>query len=387
MMACVNAAIQVFETNYADNFTINMTFKVDTNVGLAQSLNSYANVNYSDYRAALQNKATSANDFLALSQLPNTATDPVLGSNQMLITVPLANMLGLSTQTPSPLISFNTNLFSFTRPDPNGNNIYDMQSAAEHEMDEILGGGGAGCNIGSFALIGALDLFRYATNSTNATLARTWTTNNGDNAYFSVDGTNLWARFNMTPGGDLGDFYGVDYDTNSGLPVYWAPLGVTPHAEVQDAYGTQSFFSYPTNFLNFPTTNYYYENTAPDLGTNELTMLDVIGWTLATNVTQPTAPTLAIVRNGPGQVKVSWTTNATGYTLQERTNLMAGSWVASASGSANPATIVATNAQKFYRLYHQPVLPSLAPAQLAAIKPLTTEPVLWATHALMPRPH
>ena len=116
-------------------------------------------------------------------------------------------------------------------------------------------------------------------------------------------------------------------------------------------------------------------------------MLDVIGWTLATNVTQPTAPTLAIVRNGPGQVKVSWTTNATGYTLQERTNLMAGSWVASASGSANPATIVATNAQKFYRLYHQPVLPSLAPAQLAAIKPLTTEPVLWATHALMPRPH
>jgi len=40
---------------------------------------------------------------------------------------------------PGPLISFNTNLFSFTRPDPNNLNIYDMQSAAEHEMDEILG--------------------------------------------------------------------------------------------------------------------------------------------------------------------------------------------------------------------------------------------------------
>jgi hypothetical protein len=53
--------------------------------------------------------------------------------------------------------------------------------------------------------INPADLFRYTTN-----LVRTFTTT-GDNAYFSPDGTNLLARYNMDPGGDYGDWWSVNY--------------------------------------------------------------------------------------------------------------------------------------------------------------------------------
>ncbi len=327
------------------------------------------------FRAALKNTATSANDALAISHLPDTTTDPVVGGTQMLITVPLANMLGLSGQSPDGCtIYFNTNLFNFSRPDPNNDNC-DMQSAAEHEMDEVLGGGGAGCNLNSFPQIGATDLFRYSTNSANSTLARSWTLSNGDNAYFSVDGTHLWARFNTTVGGDLGDFWGFNQDPSTFLPLYWSPRGTTPRAEVQDAYETASFFSYPGNFVNYPTTNYYYENTSPDLGTNELTMLDVIGWTLAANVAQPVGPAISIVRSGKNRITLSWPTNATGYSLQQSTNLSPGSWTASATGTKNPAAITISGTRTFYRLNNPDAKPAFAAARLPAVE-LSADPPL-----------
>ena len=168
-------------------------------------------------------------------------------------------------------------------------------------------------------------MFRYATNSANTTLARSWTTDNGDNAYFSVDGTNLWGQFNTVPGGDLCDFWGLAQDPVTYLPLYFSLPGVTPHAEVQDAYGTPGFFSYPTN--------------------------------------------------------------DTGYVLQENIGLAPGSWVGSATGYANPAVITATSAQKFYRLHYQPVAPAIAPAKSAAVQASTNTKIAWATHVLLPRPN
>jgi hypothetical protein len=384
MVGAVNAAIKILEANYADNFTVNITFVVDTNVDLAENETAYSIVDYSHYRAALQSKATSANDALALSQLPNTSTDPVVGGTQMIISTPLANMLGLSTDSSEGTeIRFNTNLLYFSRPNPNGN-YCDLQSAMEHEMDEVLGGGGAGCNLDAFPQIGALDLFRYATNSANSTLARSWTLTNGDNAYFSVDGTNLWARFNTVVGADLGDFWGFNQDPNTLLPLYWAPPGTTPHAEVQDAFATPSYFSYPDNFMDFPTTNYYYENTSPDLGTNELTMLDVIGWTLSANLKPATAPSISLARSGTHQITLSWPTNVAGYTLQETTNLASGSWVASATGAKTPAVITITNTQKFYRLDNPTLKPAIVPSEPVEVEPTDSSPSLRAIHVWMP---
>jgi hypothetical protein len=382
MMAAINAAIKIFEADYADDFTVGITFMVDTNVGLAQSDVAFSTVTYSRYRAALQSKATSENDALALSHLPNTSTDPVVGGTEMIISTPLAVMLGLSTDDPSgSIVSFNTNLLDFTRPDPNGNNC-DLQSAMEHEMDEVLGGGGAGCNLDAFPQVGPMDLFRYATNDANSTLARSWTLSNGDNAYFSIDGTNLWARFNNIVGADLGDFWGFNQDPDTLLPIYWAPPGTTPHAEVQDAYATPSYFSYPDNFIGYPTTNYYYENTSPDLATNELTMLDVIGWTLSANVKTAGPPAVSLVRSGAHQITLSWPTNVAGYTLQEKTNLLSGSWVASATGAKTPAVITITNTQKFYRLDNPTLKPAIVPAYPAPPGPMTASPALRAIHVL-----
>ena len=221
MEAAINAAIQVFETNYADKFSVELTFMVDTNVALGETDIALATVTYAKFRAALASNATSSVDALALASLPKTTTDPVVGGTQMIISLPLAYKLGLSTQVPTgknngTIIYLNTNIMNFTRPNPNNFN-YDTQSVVEHEIDEALGGGGAGCNLGAFSQIGATDLFRYATNSANSLLTHTYTTN-GDNAYFSVDGTNLWQRFSQQAGTDYGDFWGFYQNQVTFLP-------------------------------------------------------------------------------------------------------------------------------------------------------------------------
>src|SRR6202034_3292031 len=94
-------------------------------------------------------------------------------------------------------IHLNMPLMNFTRPPTNSNNR-DLQSVVEHEMDEVLG---TPSGLAEGGPIWAMDLFRYT-----LTLDRTYTTN-GDDAYFSVDGTNLWARFNQEYFGDYGDWW------------------------------------------------------------------------------------------------------------------------------------------------------------------------------------
>lgn len=61
-------------------------------------------------------------------------------------------------------------------------------------------------------------------------------------------------------------------------------------------------------------------------------------------------PTLAIVRAG-NQATISWSPNTAGFGLQERTNLVLGTWINSPSGATNPITIPATLRTKFYRLF------------------------------------
>ncbi len=70
---------------------------------------------------------------------------------------------------------------------------------------------------------------------------------------------------------------------------------------MQDAYGTPGSYQ--------------------DIGVSERTILDVVGWTLA--AVSSTKPALKIVRSGANQFTLSWTNTATGYMLQERTNLYA----------------------------------------------------------------
>jgi hypothetical protein len=255
-----------------------------------------------------------------------------------------------------------------------------MQSAIEHEINEVLGGGGSGCNLGFASYVGATDLFRYATNAVNSSLSRSWTTSLGDNAFFSLDGTNIWFRFNTGSGGDLGDFWGVAYDPNTYLPDYWSQSGVFPHAEVQNAFATPGFFEYSNNFVGYPTTNSYYENTSPDLGPNELTMMDVIGWTLIPHLPPPV---LALNLSGANKETISWSASYTGFFLQETTNLNSGSWFTSASGTNNPATVTNGVSHKYYRLY-EPAVSSAEPVVVVAPPAGTNAPVLRKLKGLQP---
>jgi hypothetical protein len=352
MVTAINAAIRVLQTNIADNFTVYIHFTNDPTVDLGQSVTWGSSYLYSDYLSALKNSAADANDTNAISKLPNSPTDPLIGGTNIHLTLALARHLGLDfVEGPDGFdstISLNTTIMNITRPPGNPDN-YDMQGVVAHEMDEVLG---SSSGLPNTNIIWAMDLFRYTTN-----LARTFTTN-GDNAYFSVDGTNLWARFNADPGGDYGDWW-------SQSDIFWAPPAIAPHPQVQDAFGNPG--------------------TIEDSGPNELAMLDAVGWTLTAPV-PVAAPKLWIIPSGMGQITLLWPDSFSGYVLQERTNLMSGSWAASASGSTNPAVITVTGKQKFYRLYNSnpPVVSEVVEANTTPVLSKRTAPLQLVTRILLP---
>jgi hypothetical protein len=352
MEAAINAAIKVLQTNIADNFTVYIHFTNDPSVGLGESDTWGGSYLYTNYLAALKSSAADANDTNAISRLTNSATDPLIGGTNIHLTLALARHLGLdSGEGPDGFdstIHLNTTIINFTRP-PLASTNYDMQGTVAHEMDEVLG---TSSGLPDTNIIWAMDLFRYTTN-----LVRTFTTN-GDNAYFSVDGTNLWARFNTDPDGDYADWWSQD-------DIFWAPPGITPHPQVQDAFGNPG--------------------TVEDLGPNELAMLDAVGWTLTAPV-PATAPTLWVVRSGKGQITILWPDSFSGYTLQERTNLVAGSWVASATGTTNPAVITITANPKFYRLVNSnpPVIPEIVTAVTVPVQSKRTSALELVTRVFHP---
>jgi hypothetical protein len=351
----ITFAIQTLESNLTDDLTVQIDFVENTSVGLGESSTWIVDLFYSQYLAGLQASATSRNDSNALSQLPNGPTDPVLGESQIQVTLPLARLMGYfngyGPDGYDATINLNIPIMNLTRPPANPND-YDLISVAEHEMDEVLGFDSTLPDNYPGGPIGPMDLFRYMTNSTG--LTRTWTTS-GDNAYFSVDGTNLWARFNQNSGGDYHDWWSL-----TGL---WAPPGVTPYPQVQDAYA--------------------YPNTTPNLGWNELAGLDVIGYTLA--VPPPAPPVLSLVASGRNTITLSWLANDSGFILQERTNLQSGSWVESATASTNPAIIIASTAPwKFYRLYQDPPAPAASKAYSATVSIPKNLALQKKTHAVNP---
>jgi len=352
MMTAINAAIQVLQSKLTDNVTVKITFVSNEGIGLGQSETFGSDFSYADFRTALASHAASLNDTQALSHLPNSANDPVIGGTQIHLTTAQARLLGLNSYNGTDsTVSLKMSLMNLTRP-PADLGKYDLQQVVEHEVDEVLG---ISSGLPDTGIVWPIDLFRYSTNVGG--LSRTFTTS-GDNAYFSVDGTNLLARFNMDSGGDYADYWSAFFPTN------WSPItGNTLHfPQVQDA------FSGPGG--------------AMDLGVAELTALDVVGWTVVT-AAPTTPPTLRIVGNGAGQATISWTNTATGFVLQERTNLVAGAWSDSVSGTSNPAVVLTSPAQKFYRLNKAVLLPS--PAFASAVLPATHVSHKLVTRVLQPR--
>jgi hypothetical protein len=347
----INAAIGVLQSNVVDNVTVNITFVSDESVGLGQSATFGDDVAYADFLTALKSHAASVTDTNALSKLPSSTTDPVVGGTQIHLTTAQARVLGLdnSILPADSIVACKMSSMNFTRPglDPTK---YDLQATIAHEINEVLG---ISSGLPTTNEVWPADLFRYTTN-----LVRTYTTN-ADDAYFSPDGTNLVARYNMEAGGDYGDWW-------SATDARWAPPGVTPTTQVQDAFGLPGVID--------------------NMGVSEYTILDVVGWTLATTTTATTPPTLNIVGSGANQFTLSWTNTASGFVLQERTNLISGAWAFSTTGATNPAVIGSTDLVKFYRLYKPAVLGQQPVHHVAAV-PVAHGPLTITIRSLQPRQH
>ncbi len=265
--ASINSAIANVTSSITspNNITVSIDFQ-NMSSGLGQSSTTFYNVHYFDYYNAFKAVATSPAQLAALASLGAAPTNESsvnpasMAAPRSLIHVGRGGVtLGFTTPGATgpggsfdSVIGLNTSL---TSP-PNGlnSNTYSLQSVATHEIDEVLGIGGAGSNLGNSGAVGDLDLYRYS-----ALGVRSYTTDPSATPYFSINGgATVLSYFNQAGGGsDYGD---------------WAsnpnPAGFGP--QVQDAFGTPG--------------------TSLMLGPNEITAFNVIGYgVLPSSVPEPTS--------------------------------------------------------------------------------------------------
>jgi hypothetical protein len=140
------------------------------------------------------------------------------------------------------------NDFNYTENIPayNGSNLqYSAINTVEHEIDEVLGGGGAGSTLNAVfdginegGDIGPLDRFRYA-----APGVPSFTTSGSATSYFSLDGgvTNI-VGFNQDHNGDYADFGPNTQACSAG--GFGGPMG-----HIQDAFtcNNQPFIQFGRN--------------------------------------------------------------------------------------------------------------------------------------------
>ena len=260
--SAINAAITEMDSFITTPITVSINFK-SVNTGLGASVSSYGSLTYAQYKTDLTTHATSANDATAVASLP-AALPALLANNSsgsFLLTKPNLRALGEAGGANTGFdttISLNMSLMNLSRtPGTQTVGNYDLETVALHEISESLGTGGNGSNLEGYptADLGSLDMFRYSANGVRSY-------NPSDpSAYFSLDGGATKIKdFNQSGSGD------------------WADWANGPTTQVQDAFGTP--------YENAGT------NGIADLGANELTALDVAGYTL---VPEPGTASLLVV--------------------------------------------------------------------------------------------
>ena len=193
---------------------------------------------YGQMKTALIDDAKTASDALVIANLP--VSYPVSGTNFVMSNAE-AKALGLLGGNQTGLdgyVGFNSNA-SFTF-DPNNRAVsgkYDFIGLAGHEISEVMGRYGLGQNGASSGRFSPIDLFRYSSAAVLDT-----TPANGD--YFSIDSgiTNI-NTYNGTGGGDLSDWAGLTLDPYNAFLTSGKQLSESP---------------------------------------GDMTLMDVIGWDLAT---------------------------------------------------------------------------------------------------------
>jgi hypothetical protein len=267
-MAVIQSALNFYENNVADNFSLTIAFGASPGGG-GSSVWSTDTVNYSDYYSALVGHSSgNATDTSAIASLGGgpQINNPVTGSAEIDLTTTLAALLGLGSQSSSSFagcggltanacIAIGTDvLFGGPGGTPNGG----LGGVIQHETDEVLGTASALPNGGGSVPTNPLaaDLYRYSAPGTRGFALNTSTDvpcTGSPTAYLSVNGgtTNLNDYNNCNNGGDYGDWIGTD-----GL-------------QVQDAFGPDDVAA-------------SLSPTSP-----EMTLLDAVGYNLTTTTAVP----------------------------------------------------------------------------------------------------
>jgi hypothetical protein len=250
----INTAIQFYQARFSDPITVTVEFQEITTAGLfGHSSWWYYNISYSQYLTALQQDSATSNDTVALANLSSGTGNPVTGTSTMRVKTANLRAVGITGLNSGisggydGVIGLHTSELNLSRVSINPSKG-DLLATVEHELDEVLGLGSALDENVTNPF--PEDLFRY-----NSTGSHTFTTN-GDNAYFSIDGTNFPARFNQIAGEDYGD--------------WWVAGAHVP--QVQDAFAT--------------------DGATPNPKT-ELIALDVIGYNLLP-VPQPAISSISL---------------------------------------------------------------------------------------------
>jgi hypothetical protein len=300
----INFAASAIGNLFSNTFSAPILFEAvhnGTNSYLAASESTFYSSSYSAY-AGLLKQAAAANpsNTILKSAAANLAYGNKGGPYGIVATNTVFDALGLSlaggydananfvgTGTYDGVVFINLDQpFSYTQPVPtyNGSNLtYDATRAMEHEIDEVLGGGGSGSTLNDIAdygrnnpndsftyYEGALDLYRYmGPHQPSFSLSTTV------RPYFSVDGgkTSI-VGFNQYAQGDFGDFGPTSYSCSGG--GYGGPPGL-----IQDA------FSCPNQ------TGEAFTSSSP-----EYKMLESLGYDPLTSALQTQGALCCSTRNG-----------------------------------------------------------------------------------------
>ena len=183
IQATINQAIAFYNANFSDNITVEITFQKGG--GLGSSNTGFIFDTYSNFRNLLGADASTADDTLAMAHLASGAVNPVSGGAEVAISRANAKALGYTIGAGTDgTISLNTDICNLVHGTNTNSSFYDLYAVTCHEIDEVLGTISlCGDPFGSGRASSA-DMYRYNGG------ARTWDTNNGHAAFFSIDGTN-----------------------------------------------------------------------------------------------------------------------------------------------------------------------------------------------------
>jgi hypothetical protein len=225
----IKAAIGTIESLYTNPGTVGIVFEQASGSFLGESEADDYTETYAAYKALLQadSAANPANTALATAIAYLPQGNDASGTNSIAATSALLRVgLGVAGATPcfngsgtfvsgchqtyDGVVTLSTSYSYFFSPAGYSPSLYNATAVLEHEIDEILGGGGQGSTLNAIQqgntaynnLYGPLDLYRYSAPGTPS-----FTTSGSATSYFSINGgTTDIVGFNQQSNGDYADF-------------------------------------------------------------------------------------------------------------------------------------------------------------------------------------